>query len=384
MTTRFPERNLMFAMHSEKSVDMLAVFKAVLVLTVGTISGTRAVAQGCIASRGTGLMACPMGAHHSMDELQEPASSFEASVSYRWLHSDRMFSYDVEQTKREAEGSQEINDSNFIDFGVRYNINPRYSVSFTLPYSVQSRSEVVRRLNLARTILGRFETHSSGIGDLRLEGNAWLLDPVKYMHGNVQLGIGVSAPSGERDAQDLFAVPIGTTSKIGHVNRAVDQSIQLGNGGWGMILDLYAYRQIVPRLNAFVNGYYTITPEEKYTPTNRPEGDYSIADSYLGRAGLEWVAWPKHSMTFSVAGRVEGVPVHDLVGGSDGFRRPGYAISIEPGVSASYHSWTLSMNAPVALYRNREQSISEQAAGLAPTAAGFADFVILCSLSKKF
>jgi hypothetical protein len=323
-----------------------------------------------------------MGSHHDLDMAAGPSSGFEASVAYRWLHSDRMFSYDAEQKQREADGSQEINDSHFIDIGVRYNFNPRYSATLTLPLSTQERSEVVRRRNLARTILARFDTHSSGLGDLRLEGNAWLLDPQKHMNGNVQLGLGVSAPSGDRNVQDNFLVPVGTTARLISVSHAVDQSIQLGNGGWGLILDLYAYQQIVPRLNAFVNGSYTVTPEEKYSPSG--VSPYSIADSYLGRSGLEWTMWPKHGLRLSVAGRVEGVPVHDLVGGSDGFRRPGYAVSFEPGISADYKSWSFALSAPVALYRNREQSVAEQAAGSAPVAAGFADFVILCSVTKKF
>ena len=118
--------------------------------------------------------------------------------------------------------------------------------------------------------------------------------------------------------------------------KTVDQSIQPGTGGWGIILELYAYQQIIPRLNAYVNGAYTITPEEKNgVPTFRSnpfEAEMSIADSYLGRAGFEYLLWPKYGLSFSLGGRVEGVPVRDLVGGSEGFRRPGYAISIEPGI----------------------------------------------------
>jgi hypothetical protein len=37
--------------------------------------------------------------------------------------------------------------------------------------------------------------------------------------------------------------------------------------------------------------------------------------------------------TFSAGIRYECLPVKDLVGGSNGFRRPGYISSIEPGVA---------------------------------------------------
>ena len=156
------------------------------------------------------------------------------------------------------------------------------------------------------------------------------------MNGNVLLGLGFSAPTGDRDVQDNFLIPFGTTPRT--QQHAVDQSIQLGVGGWGVLFDLYAYRQIVPRLNAYLNGLYTMTPEEKYTPTASLSGDYSIPDSYLGRGGFQYLLWPKHSLSLSLGARIDGVPVHDLTGGSEGFRRPGYAISIEPGLSLSVKS----------------------------------------------
>ncbi len=349
-------------------------------LAHGSIAG---YAQGCIASRGTEITP-----GHSMqlgdDEAPPPTSGFQATVGYRWLHSDSMFVHDVEQKQIEAEGSQEINDSHFIDVGVTYAITPRFSATFTLPFSIQDRSQVVRALNAQRTILDRFHTQSAGIGDIRLEFNGWVLDPEKHTKGNILLGLGVSAPTGDRDAQDVFEFASFRGSGLVAQRHAVDQSIQGGNGGWGVILDIYAYQQIVPRLNAYFNGAYTLTPEQKYTPTASLEGDYSIADSYLARGGFEYLLWPKHSLSLSLGGRIDGVPIHDLIGGSDGFRRPGYAVSIEPGLSFAIKSWSFSVNTPVAVYRNRQQSVQEAAAGMEPVAASFADFIVTCSITKKF
>jgi len=339
------------------------------------------LAQGCVNARGTGMTACQHEGHLA-DVLQPQASGLQLSVGYRWLHSDRMFIGDVEQPQRQAEGSQEINDSHFIDIGLSYAFTPRFSATLTVPFAEHDRSQVVRAVNVRRTILGRFHTRAQGLGDLRLEGNAWLLNPQKHRKGNLLLGLGFSAPSGDRDVQDAFKIPSGTNPRT--EMHAVDPSIQLGNGGWGILLDAYGYREILPRLNGFVNGFYTITPEEKYTPTASLMGDYSIADSYLGRAGLEYVIWPKHSLALSLAGRIEGVPVRDLAGGSNGFRRPGYAVSIEPGVSLAIKSWSFAVNAPVALYRNRLSSVEDSAAGRVSTPASFADFLLTVSVTKKF
>lgn len=340
------------------------------------------MAQGCIASRGSTFSACEYGGHLMQEEPLPPSSGFQASIGYRWLHSDRMFSHDVEQKQREDEGSEEINDSHFIDLGLSYAFTPRYSATLTLPFAVNDRSQVVRAVNIQRSIIERFHTQSAGFGDLRLEGNAWLLDPKKHMDGNVLFGLGFSAPTGDRDVQDTFEIPFGTTPR--QQRHAVDQSIQLGNGGWGILLDIFAYREIVHRLNGYFNALYTMTPEEKYTPTASLVGDYSIADSYLARGGFQYLLWPKHSLSLSLGGRIDGVPVHDVLGGSDGFRRPGYAVSIEPGLNLMVKSWSLSLNTPVALYRNRQQSVTERDAHIDPVAAGFADFLVLFSVAKTF
>jgi hypothetical protein len=334
--------------------------------------------QGCIASRGAGGAGCAL----TTGSGGAAAMNWEASIGYRWLHSDRMFSGDVEQTQREAEGSQEINDSHFLDVAIKYSFTPRWSTELTIPLAVNDRSQVVRALNAQRTILGRFHTQSAGLGDLRWMTRGWIFDPTHHPKGNVQVGLGLSMPTGDRDVQDTFLMP-GRRGPFPQVH-AVDQSIQLGAGGWGAVFELSAFRQLVPRLAAYAGGSYTATPEVKYTPTASLNGPYSIADAYVARGGLEWAAWPAHSVALSLGGRIEGVPVHDLVGGSEGFRRPGYAVSIEPGVSVMLHTWTASLTAPVAVYRNRQQSVPERDAGLAPVAAGFADVVVILRLSKSF
>ena len=149
----------------------------------------------------------------------------------------------------------------------------------------------------------------------------------------------------------------------------------------------------MPRLNAFLNGTYTFTPEEKNgVPTYRSnpyEAEMSIADSYMGRGGLEYVLWPKYGLTLSLAGRIEGVPVEDVWGGSNGFRRPGFAVSVEPGVSAMVKSWSFNLYTPVALYRNRERSVpDEQLSAATGTSrhgdAAFADYLVMFSVSKRF
>jgi hypothetical protein len=340
-------------------------------------------AQGCVAARGAGLT--PHGRTIGQGgELLPPETGFQASVGYRWLHSHRHFVGDVEQKDREEEGSQVINDSHFMDLGVTYAFTPRYSATLTIPFVLHDRSQLARTNGVAA---GRFHTQSAGLGDLRLEGNAWVRNPEEECRWNILLGLGVDAPTGQYDETDTFAVARGNT--VVAEERTVDQSIQPGDGGWGITLDMYSYYTIIPRLNAYLNGAYTFTPEEKngvQTFRSNPfESEMSIADSYMGRGGLEYIVLPKYGLGLSLGARIEGVPVYDAIGDSEGFRRPGYAISIEPGVTAMYEGWSAALYTPVAVYRNRERSVPDRQTGPERHGdAAFADFTVIFSLAKSF
>ena len=72
---------------------------------------------------------------------------------------------------------------------------------------------------------------------------------------------------------------------------------------------------------------------------------------------------------------------------NNGFRRPGYVVSVEPGVSYMLKNFTLSANVPVALIRNRTRSLTD-IADSTPTSyvhgdAAFADYLINFNLAWR-
>ena len=345
-------------------------------------------AQGCVVARGAGIT--PVHAPPGLDS-ESAAGRMQTSVAYRYLHSDRHYVGSEEQKERKREGSQVINDSHFVDISIDYAFNDRTSLTLAVPYAKHDRSSVVRDSN--RNILRRFHTQNSGFADLRLTSNTWLMDPKMHADGNILLGLGVDIPTGNDDAEDYFDTYNATTGQIEKVRRTVDQSVQLGDGGWGVLVDVFAYRRLTPALTVFFNGFYAATPEQTNgVPTFRGnpfEAEMSIADTYMARAGFDYLVWPLHNMTITLDARVEGVPVHDLVGGSDGFRRPGYSMAIEPGVSATVGSYELSLSAPISAYRNRERSVADrrwtEATGVFRHGdAAFADFLVLLNVAKAF
>ena len=75
--------------------------------------------------------------------------------------------------------------------------------------------------------------------------------------------------------------------------------------------------------------------------------------------------------------------MRDALGGSDGFRRPGYAISIDPGFLYVRGNNMFSCNIPFAVERNRKRSVADILGGGHGDAA-FADYSIMFSLSRRF
>jgi hypothetical protein len=79
--------------------------------------------------------------------------------------------------------------------------------------------------------------------------------------------------------------------------------------------------------------------------------------------------------------RFEGIPVRDLVGGSQGFRRPGNILSIEPSVNYMRGGTTLFLSVPVAIRRERPQSVTDLETEIATGSprngdSAFADYLI--------
>ena len=83
----------------------------------------------------------------------------------------------------------------------------------------------------------------------------------------------------------------------------------------------------------------------------------------------------------SLGVHLEGIPVKDIIGESLGFRRPGYIVSAEPGVTYMNGKTTYNLNVPIAMYRMRSQSVTDKqiqdASGVARNGdAAFADYLI--------
>jgi formylmethanofuran dehydrogenase subunit E-like metal-binding protein len=83
------------------------------------------------------------------------------------------------------------------------------------------------------------------------------------------------------------------------------------------------------------------------------------------------------------------VPVHDAIGGSAGFRRPGNIISLEPVYSYMKNNLTINFGLPIAVRRNRPQSYTDleysKTTGIFRNGdAAFADYAVNVGIQYTF
>jgi len=300
---------------------------------------------------------------------------WDASVSYRYLHSDRLFSGSHDQP---ALRNSSVSDIHSFDVTTTYAFTKRFSVSLTLPFLHAQHTSAWEHDGV------HFHTMTAaGMGDIRLVGNAWLFDPAKHLEGNIALSVGVKAPTGDDNAKDI------SYQATGPVRRPVADSIQLGDGGWGLVLEMQAYQKVVQNTYAYLTGQYVVNPREQngtLATVPDPVGiitTNSVPDQFIGRAGVLYNVWPEQGLSVSLGGRIQGIPVHDLVGGDEGWRTSGYSIAIEPGLYYSRGKNTFSLTTPVALYRDRTENVYEKATRQQPF-GGFYDYLIIASYSRRF
>lgn len=341
-----------------------------------------AYAQGCVAIRSTGGFCTAEQTGH-----QDTLTQWTLGINNRYYRSFRHFVGTEEQKQRVEGGTEVINHSYTMDLILTHNFNQLWSIALDAPILSNTRSSLYEHDRKTR-----HSTHSFGLGDLRLTVYRWLINPATAPKGNIQLGLGIKLPTGDYQYQDFFHNS-DTTTILG----PVDQSIQLGDGGTGFSTELNAYYNFSHSLGVYGNFFYLFNPREQNgtsTARGRTPSASSIAygsnvmsvpDQYLARAGANITA---KRLIFSAGMRMECLPVHDLIGGSNGFRRPGYIISAEPGITWNFKKVTAYAYVPVAIVRSRTQSVPDKirtaiTGTYAQGDAAFADYVVNIGCSFK-
>jgi hypothetical protein len=343
---------------------------ALTALAATIFSSSSAFAQGCVAAHSN---------QRTMDQLLKfdsaaPPSRFSihnlsVDIGYRVFNSNKYFIGDQEIARANAIE----NHQNIFDIGLEYRLSPRWSLIADVPVYNGTRNQLYPPSGIFQV---------SGLGDVTLGAQSWILRPPSENGGNIAVSASLKIPTGINDAT-------GSALYKGKIVKATaDQSMQPGDGGWGFVLGSQAYKSLWRRSNLYAQGQYLFNPRNTNGVASfrsQPgQGVLSVTDQYLFRTGISQGVPKVRGLAFSLGVRGEGVPVRDLLGGSDGFRRPGAIISLDPGVMYDFHRTIISVNGPWALYRNRPPSVPELQNNTKNGDAFFADYTVIASVSRHF
>jgi hypothetical protein len=330
------------------------LYGLVATLFLALAGALHAGAQGCVAIRH--FSTC---VGNSAAEAFLPQGEWQLGMNYRYFKSFRHFRGRAEEPDRVSNNTEVINWAHALDINLSYGLSPRLYASLSLPFVINVRSSLYEH--------GRSERHttfSRGLADVRAGLGYWLLSPERHARTNLALGLSVKLPTGDYNATDIFYnVGPGGEPQV----RPVDQSIQPGDGGFGLVLDFQFFQGITESIFFYSNGFYLANPREAngvrtfretLSPLLANEAIMSVPDQFSVSAGLSR-QFSRSGFALSFGARYEGVPIEDLIGGSQGFRRPGSVLSFEPGISYVGEAAALSLAVPIAMLRDRPQSVTD-------------------------
>ena len=251
----------------------------------------------------------------------------------------------------------------------------RFSLSLTLPFSRGTHSRYY-----ADGV--RHKVSAGGLGDVNVIATAWLFSPADHSEGNLAIGIGLKAPSGKPDATDTYYLSGGTTPFT------VDQSIQPGDGGWGLILQAQGFQRLPRGSYGYASGSYLLSPKNQTDVVQGQSGAYSavrvsVPDVFNARAGVAYDLSSDMGLSVRLGGRVDGIPFHDLAGGSEGFRRPAIIGYLEPGMTIGRGKHAIFLDLPVRMYSNFRPSAVDRKLGQVG-GGDLANYLLLAAYQFRF
>jgi len=285
------------------------------------------------------------------------------------------------------------------DLNAVYAVTKRLSLVLDIPFQYGTRATSIEHDFSHPNPPPLHTMRAGGLGDIRLMADFWLLNPDRHPNQNIALGLGVKFPTGVDDASDTSFRPTGP------IERPVDPAIQPGDGGWGIVFHSHGFTSLASQgalknTFAYFDGTYLANPREM-NGVEQPPGDLpqataggdpglvfdSVPDQFLARLGFIQVGFPVRELSFSFGGRLEGDPSHDLIGGSEGWRLPGYSVSVEPGVSYTRGHDYIAVTVPIAVFRHGSKSAPFERLGVPQPPNGtatIADYQITLTYTHTF
>ncbi len=294
-------------------------------------------AQGCVCQRQN-------AGGYAGDNAYLQGGDWLFSVVYQNFTSDRHYQGTDFVPSLTSRGPTNV--QNAMDVNATYAVSNRLSLSLDAPFLVTSYT--LNRVPPGGTAPVKEGTHSAGLGDMTLRASYWIRSTYQSRQ-NLAFSLGIQAPTGAADVQDTI---YGRTV-------AEDVSVQPGDKAWAPAAGVRGFRDF-GALTVFGSGVYLFDPRgttgvptffgSLSNPNNKQLN--SSADQYLFQSGFVARPWRRHRKwpVPSLSYRVSGVPIHDVFGPSDGFRRPADIQFIEPGVTMTMGPQVVSFTFSILTY----------------------------------
>lgn len=299
---------------------------------------------------------------------------WQVGVSARRVATDRFF-VGTRQLEDSAPLGQPLNlRLNSVDLNLAYATSERFSLTLTVPLAFST-------IDVTQPDRLRHHASTAGVGDINVVGNFWLGAPTRHPNGNVSLGFGVKMPTGRYHITNDFHV-----DTLGNVTqKPLTQAVQLGDGGWAVLLAGQAFQQLFPRGSVYFSGSYSLSLRKHTDVPQVPSNVlYAVPDLYSARLGLAYGLIAEPGLSVSLGGRIDGTPIRNLVTGkSDFFRSAGYTLYLDPGLSLQSGPNQFTLSVPVRVHHNY-LSLPLSTGTSRVGKGGVGDYVIYAGYSRRF
>jgi hypothetical protein len=349
--------------------SMASIVTATAIVSLASYGAPAALAQGCMPSR----LATPLAG--AQGDVYLPQSAWQIGIGYRsYSANQRVVGHDVFNNLPDGRPANQIG-ATTIDVNAEYAVSNRLALTLDIPY-------VRASANTWYPDLLRHRIATSGIGDVTLIAREWLRPAGLFQPGgNLSIGLGVKAPTG----QYKYSVPYW------QANGSVMQfpahiSTEPGDGGWGIIVQSEAFRPIHGLWYLYGAGTYTMSTKVTNGVPVAPNSPitWAVPDTWDGRAGVSYAAWPDRGLATSLGIRFDGTPMGDVFGGRDNSQRfPAVGGFVEPGLSLNMGRNNLQVTVPFRIYQDYNRSTVDMATN-ASGGGGMTRFMLVTSYSVRF
>jgi hypothetical protein len=332
-----------------------------------------ALAQGCVPSRFTSPALGSLGGGGG--DIYLPSGTWQVGLAYRYVTSNQLIVGHQARNDLAPGGIPSFVNSQLMNLSLVYGVTDRLAVTLNAPLARGS-------LELTYPDGKRHQNTAAGLGEMSVSASYWLrsaqaLEP----GGNVAIGLGVKAPTGKNDVTGTFWKADGTS-----VSFPVAPAIELGDGGWGLVVSTKGFAPVFERSYVYGGGSYTFNPRTTTDVVKAPGSTlhWAAPDTWDASAGISTLVSSGLGLSANLGVLAYGTPRRDVFGGREnGERLPAISGYVAPGIGITRGGHTLTFSVPVRAYMNFRPSLVDAEVGI-PGGGGLARRIILASYAVRF